>query len=102
MEYRSQARPVASPRGGFIDRGRIVPPAEAVQARLFEDLLRAEIAEMLNLPPAARDEMRARIEEVDQLIRALRARFPRGPNDATPPAHGLHSVTDRAPRALLR
>ena|SRR5271165_2524942 len=79
---------------------RTVAPAEAVQARIFEDILRAEIIEMLNLPPEARDEQRARIQEVDRLIRALRDRFPHGPKFATPPGRGLHSPGERTPRTL--
>ena len=80
---------------------RQATPAEAVQARLFEDLLRKEIAELLNLPPHARSEMRSRIAEVDRLIKALRQRFPREPQPATPVMHGLHQTANRAPRALL-
>jgi hypothetical protein len=76
-------------------------PAEAAQARLFEDILRSEIAEMLNGPPQSRAQMRARIAEVDGLIQALRLRFPHGPRPATSLTPGLPSPADRAPRALL-
>ena len=79
---------------------RPIRPAEVVQARLFEDILRAEIAEMMKLPPGAREEQRNRIEEVDRLIKALRDRFPRGRKVATP-GRGLRPPADRGPRALL-
>jgi hypothetical protein len=67
-------------------------PAEAAQARLFEDILRREIAEMMSGRPQSRAEQQARIAEVDRLIQALRHRFPR---PAVPP------TADRAPRASL-
>jgi hypothetical protein len=72
-------------------------PAEAAQARLFEAILRTEIAEMLNLPPHARADKRDRIAEVDRLIKALRHRFP----PATPPTREVDATPGRAPRALL-
>jgi hypothetical protein len=78
-----------------------VAPAEAVQARLFEDILRAEIAEMLNLPPGAREESQPRIQEVNRLITALRDRFPGDPKFATPPGRGVHSTSERTPRAVV-
>ena len=80
---------------------RHVMPAEAAQARLFEAALRAEIAELLNLPPHARADKRDRIVEVDRLIKALRHRFPPGPKPATPLPHEVAATPDRAPRALL-
>ena len=80
---------------------RHISPAEAAQARLFEAILRAEIAEMLNLPPHARADKRDRIAEVDRLIKALRHRFPPGPMTAAPLTHGVGRTPDRAPRALL-
>ena len=80
---------------------RHVLPAEAAQARLFEAILRAEIAELLNLPPQARVDKRDRIAEVDRLIKALRHRFPPGPKTATPLPREVQPTPDRAPRALL-
>jgi hypothetical protein len=80
---------------------RHIAPAEAAQARLFEAILRAEIAEMLNLPPHARADKRDRIAEVDRLIKALRHRFPPGPSTATPRPHEMDPTPGRAPRALL-
>jgi hypothetical protein len=76
---------------------RHVRPAEAAQARLFEAILRIEIAEMLNLPPHARADKRDRIAEVDRLIKALRHRFP----PATPLTREVDATPGRAPRALL-
>jgi len=99
MSYHAHGRPVA-PRTGN-DGQRQATPAEATQARLFEDLLRKEIAELLNLPPHAQTEMRSRIAEVDRLIKALRQRFPAGPQPVTPLTRGLHQTANRAPRALL-
>lgn len=69
---------------------RPVRPAEAAQARLFEDILRAEIAELLNLPSDARSELGARIQEVDRLLKALRDRFPRGPMAGASSRAGRH------------
>jgi hypothetical protein len=80
---------------------RHVLPAEAAQARLFEAILRTEIAEMLNLPPHARANKRDRIAEVDRLIKALRRRFPPGPRTAAPLPGEVQPTPDRAPRALL-
>jgi hypothetical protein len=80
---------------------RQVKPAEAAQARLFEDILRAEIAELLTLPPEARGERGARIQELERLLKALRDRFPRDPRVPTPPERGLRAPRERAPRALL-
>jgi hypothetical protein len=80
---------------------RHVLPAEAAQARLFEAILRTQIAEMLNLPPHARADKRDRIAEVDRLIKALRHRFPPGPKTATPLPRDVQPTPDRAPRALL-
>jgi hypothetical protein len=97
LPTRPDVRPIRSAADATV---RPVAPAEAVQARIFEDILRAEITEMLRLPSAAREEQRARIQEVDSLIRALRDRFPRGPQFATPPGRGLRSPSDRNPPAL--
>jgi hypothetical protein len=114
MEYRSPDRPPIARSQGRVRSlptqpdirpirsaadasGRPVAPAEAVQARLFEDILRAEITQLLNLPPAAREEQRTRIQEVDCLIRALRDRFPHGPKFATPPGRGVHSPGETHP-----
>jgi hypothetical protein len=80
---------------------RQVKPAEAAQARLFEDILRAEIAELLTLSPEARGERGARIQELERLLKALQDRFPRGPRVATPLERGLRAPRERAPRALL-
>jgi hypothetical protein len=77
---------------------RHVTPAEEAQARLFEKMLRIEIVELLNLPPAGQAEMRSRIEELDRLIKALRHRFPHPPKPLVPE---LRPTADRAPRALL-
>jgi hypothetical protein len=99
MSYHTHERPVASRHAS--DEQRQVTPAEAAQARLFEDILRTEIAEMLNVPPHARNEMRSRIAEVDRLIKALRQRFPRSPQPAPPLMRGLHPTANRAPQALL-
>jgi hypothetical protein len=89
----SRLRNVAPPGHRTAGQPQIAP-AEAAQARLFEGLLRNEIAEMLKLPPHAAAEMRVRIAEADRLIKALRHRFPQG----TPE---LHATTDRAPRTLI-
>ena len=97
LPIRPDVRPIGSAADASV---RPVAPAEALQARLFEDILRAEIAEMLNLPPEAREELRARIHEVDRLITALRDRFPRGPKLTTLPGRGVHSTTERTPRTL--
>jgi hypothetical protein len=64
-------------------------PAEIAQARVFERLLHAERAELQDLAHRAAGEdgddsgpygeltqMRARINEVDGLLRALQGRFP--------------------------
>ena len=118
MSHRAHGRPVAARHGGVNSgalRSAIPPrppaddgdpqlqatPAEAAQARLFEDILRKEIVELLNLPPQGQAEMRSRIVEVDRLIKALRYRFPRGPQPATPHVHGVRQAAGRAPRALL-
>jgi hypothetical protein len=117
MTYRAHVKPV-SPRHGHLNgvlRGAApsrphavdgdpagdATPAESAQARLFEDILRRELAELLNLPPQAQAEMRSRIVEVDRLIRALRHRFPRASNPVPPHAPGMRPTADRAPRALL-
>lgn len=73
---------------------RPVNPAEVAQARVFERLLQAEFAELQDLAhhtagvgdqPSASDssapswdlmQIRARIEEVQCLLQALRGRFP--------------------------
>lgn len=112
MSYHAHGRPVPPRQGNNSavlrrvvatgqpanDEHRHATPAEAAQARLLEDLLRKEIAEMLNLPRHAQSEMRSRIAEVDRLIKALRQRFPRGPQPAT---RGVQQTANRAPRALL-
>jgi hypothetical protein len=85
-------------------RERSVAPAEVAQARLFEDILQAEVAELeqlgyrlaasLDRQPeidsheVARDLFRIhqRIEEVHRLLRALRGRFPRSRWDDAPKA----------------
>ena len=76
-------------------RERSVTPAEVAQARLFEDILQAEVAELeqlayrlagsMNRQPeldshqAAGDllQIHERLEEVRRLLHALRGRFPR-------------------------
>jgi hypothetical protein len=81
-----------------------VTPAEVAQARLFEDILQAEVAELeqlahrlagsLNRRPdldsheVARDLrlLRERNEEVHRLVRALHGRFPRSQWDGAPDA----------------
>jgi hypothetical protein len=73
---------------------RPAQPAEIAQARVFERLLQAECAELQELahrmaggtyqqpepdnsrPSAELTQIRARIDEVDGLLRALRGRFP--------------------------
>ncbi len=118
MSHRAHGSPVAA-RHGDVNSGAlrsVVPPrppadngdpqlqatpAEATQARLFEDILRKEIVELLNLPPQGQAEMRSRIIEVDRLIKALRHRFPRGPQPAAPHVRGMRQTAGRAPRALL-
>jgi hypothetical protein len=79
---------------------RPVTPAEAAQARRFEKILRAEIAELVALPAEARAEARPRIQELDRLLKALRNRFPCVPEATTPTGPGQPS-TNRPPRALL-
>ena len=78
MVYRSQLGPVASPRADAEAATRPVTSAEAAQARLFENILRAEIADLLSLSSAARGEQSS-IQELDRLLKALRERFPHGP-----------------------
>jgi hypothetical protein len=66
-------------------------PAEIAQARVFERLLKAECVELQELAHrvAADDEpgavelkqIRARLDEVDGLLRALQGRFPRSAPD---------------------
>ena len=61
-------------------------PAEIAQARVFERLLQAECAELRDLahrmgpddsgPSGELTQIRARIDEVDGLLRALQGRFP--------------------------
>ena len=69
---------------------RPAQPAEVAQARVFERLLRAEWAELQELahrmaPQSGPDDsrpfgeltqLRARIDEIDGLLRALQGRFP--------------------------
>ena len=71
------------------------PPAEVAQARVFERLLQAECAELQELahrmaadkhqqpaPDSAElTQIRARIDEVDGLLRALKGRFPHSAPD---------------------
>ena len=77
---------------------RPVTPAEVAQARVFERLLQAESAELHELAhriPAVADrqlgtdnsapswdliQIRARMDEVQRLLQALRGRFPQLPN----------------------
>jgi hypothetical protein len=77
---------------------RPVTPAEVAQARVFERLLQAESAELHDLAhriPGAADrrldndtpaqswdlvQIRARMDEVQRLLQALRGRFPQLPN----------------------
>jgi hypothetical protein len=77
---------------------RPVTPAEVAQARVFERLLQAESAELHELAhriPVAADrqldndrsgqswdlvQIRARMDEVQRLLQALRGRFPQLPN----------------------
>src|ERR1700761_386790 len=60
--------------------GRPAQPAEIAQARVFERLLRAECAELQELehsrPSGDLTQIRARIDEVQGLLRALQGRFP--------------------------
>lgn len=67
-------------------------PAEIAQARVFERLLQAECAELRDLAhrvgtadserSGALRQIRARLDEVDGLLRALQGRFPQSaPND---------------------
>jgi hypothetical protein len=83
---------------------RSVTPAEVAQARLFEGILQAEVAELeqlayrlagsldgepeLDSHEPARDLLRIheRIEEVHRLLHALRGRFPRPRWDGAPKA----------------
>jgi hypothetical protein len=69
---------------------RPAQPAEVAQARVFERLLRAECAELHELahriaqqsepgdsrPSGELVQLRARIDEIDGLLRALQGRFP--------------------------
>lgn len=81
-------------------RPRPVQPAEVAQARVFEGLLQAECAELYELahrmagapdqqpdkdsstPPWDLLQIRARIDEVQHLLQALRGRFPHPPSDS--------------------
>ncbi len=74
-------------------------PAEIAQARVFERLLQAECIELQELahraagdkyqqpephdsrPPAELTQIRARIDEIHGLLRALQGRFPRSVSD---------------------
>jgi hypothetical protein len=74
---------------------RPAQPAEVAQARVFERLLRAECAELHELarriaqqsepddcrPSGELTQLRARIDEVDGLLRALHGRFPHSAPD---------------------
>jgi hypothetical protein len=67
---------------------RPAEPAEIAQARVFERLLQAECAELQELahrmagepddsrPSGELTQVRARIDEIDGLLRALQGRFP--------------------------
>ena len=65
---------------------RPAQPAEIAQARVFERLLQTECAELQSLahrvgsdgsePSGELTQIRARLDEVDRLLRALRGRFP--------------------------
>jgi hypothetical protein len=81
---------------GMTDKSVPAQPAEIAQARVFEALLQAERAELLDLasrtgrgidqmpdsdgsqPVQQRTEIRARLNEVHRLLHALRGRFPLG------------------------
>ena len=85
-------------------RERSVTPAEVAQARLFEDILQDEVAELERLAyrlagsldrqrerdshEVARDLLRIheRIEEVRSLLHALHGRFPRSRSAVAPQA----------------
>jgi hypothetical protein len=85
-------------------RERSVPPAEVAQARLFEDILQAEVAELEQLArrfAGSRDrqpeldshevagdllQIYERIEEIHRLLHALYGRFPRPRWDGAPKA----------------
>jgi hypothetical protein len=75
---------------------RQVNPADAAQARLFEAILQAEIAQLQQVvavlnsgcgddsfsdgrPPETLSELRVRIEDVHRLLQRLRDRFPNSP-----------------------
>lgn len=74
---------------------RPVQPAEIAQARVFERLLQAECAELQELarrmyqqaepddsrPSGELTQIRARIDEVHGLLRALQGRFPHSAQD---------------------
>ena len=74
---------------------RSAQPAEVAQARVFERLLRAECAELQELehriaqqfgyddsrPSGELTQLRARIDEIDGLLRALQGRFPHSTPD---------------------
>ena len=83
---------IASPAFGASSVLRRPPqPAEIAQARVFERLLQAECIELNELahrvyhqpehddsrPPGELTQIRARIDEVHGLLRALQGRFPR-------------------------
>jgi hypothetical protein len=83
-------------------RAHPVPPAEIAQARLFEDILQAEVAELeqvayrlagsldrlpeIDSHEVARDLLRThqRMEEVHRLLHALHGRFPRPRGNGAP------------------
>ena len=74
---------------------RPAQPAEVAQARVFERLLRAECADLQELehriaqqfgyddsrPSGELTQVRARIDEIDGLLRALQGRFPHSTPD---------------------
>jgi hypothetical protein len=90
---RTLTRPSADSRafGSTSLLGNLAQPAEVAQARVFERLLQSECAELQELAhrAAGGDELeagdlkqiRARLDEVDGLLRALQGRFPRSASD---------------------
>ena len=92
---------VGSPAFGAVSAlpRRPAQPAEIAQARVFERLLQAECAELQELAhrmagdnyqqlgpddprsPGELAQIRARIDEIDGLLRALRGRFPHSAPD---------------------
>jgi hypothetical protein len=90
------AGPPAFIAPNMLSRGH-TQPAEIAQARVFERLLQAECAELRDLarrvrhdnsgPSGELTQIRARLDEVDGLLRALQGRFPHSaPNGGRQPA----------------